>query len=1008
MRNSLKRIILIVGSWKIALILLLVSVLIKFSINYYEDKLFKVKNNQFSEVLKEKVTKLIEFNNTAILNAQKLYQEIDIDSFIDGKFQKSELFSNIIFFSKENKLIHSIKKPVLYNFESSKRALKTLSYTISPAYLNELENKSYYDISFPYFKDNELKGVVSFSVGLNDIFNELTANFNFKKTGQLYIVQKNFNNTFSYIGSMVDDLLDIAPLYFKEISANISEAQIDAIEGRANSFVYTNYKGIESLAVITYVPELQYGVVIYAPFGLNALTSFIKNYVFYITGILFVIAIVITCIKSSDNRKIFFYILDRGVILFLLFLIAFLIISYKTQDKRQEEISFINLKEQASYFNQKINKTIESLKLTNQFFNNYIVSNFLELNSNPLDAINSDELLQNLISESFEINPILSNILIGTQLKDKSFKVQMLARDFPKSHKVEDIQWDMLQSNLDYSINNKIDSEADIQMALTPFYFAQFNNYYSGFLNVETIEDQKIIIMYLVNIDEFKKNLPDFNEIYNGSAYIATSSELLFSTLTTIHDNTPDNLYSISEATKNKSYFSALNKMRANKTGFELIASDSNQADFWIFYSPVEKINSYLLIFVSSNDVKISQKEKNNYYNYIFLATVLILCLILSDLINLKLYNKKKLKRTSFILTSIFVIATIIFINFGQIKSNYFNITNKLINNKSIEYYMLERENESSELNIPPPSFLPISIFIEEFYFTNDNDTFLSGYAFINYSQKILDLDIKRGFYFPDGNEAIIDLVESKKNDNGITEIYKFNVKFASLPDLKKYPFDVFKINFVIQPLEILNNIIFIPNLDLYKNPDPENLPGLDLTIESENFRFVRSYFQFEKTGFQINTKSNEAFTFFNISFNIDYVKNTMTVFVVYLLPLLVIVVSTFAVLWMVVYGEFDSMQTSLAATGAYTALTFALIIMHTALRSKYEAPSVIYLEALFFPTYTIIMLLLIHSMFLNYKARTVSRIYSDKILHLNELFIYIFWPLQTGLWFLISYYSFY
>ena len=787
MKNSFKRLIIIFGSWKIALFLLLFSILIKISINFYEDKLFQIKNDHLSEVLRKKIDKLIEFNNFAEESAQKLYKEIDIEAFTNGKFPNSDLFGNILYFSLDNKLIYSIKKPLIYNFDSSKRALRTLSYTISPAYLNELENKSYYDISFPYFKDNELKGVLSFSVNLNGIFNELTADFNIEESGQIYFVQKNFNNTFSYISPMVDDLQDLAPLYFKELNTHVAKAQTNAVDSETNTILYKNYKGVESLAVISFIPELEYGVVIYTPYGLNALTLFLGNYVFYITGILFIIALVITCIRSNEKRKIFFYILDRGAIVFLLFLITFLIISYRTQNKRQEEISFINLKEQASYFNQKINKTIESITLTNQFLNTYITSNFSTFETNLLDAINSDISLQNLISQTFQINPILSNILIGTQLKDKSYKIQLLSNDFTKTHKIEDVQWEMLQSNLNYVINEKIESEADIQTILTPFYFSQLNNYYSGFLNLETIADQKIIIIYLVNIDEFKKNLPEFNDIYNGSSYIATSSELLFSALNTTQDTITDNLYTLGgEATKNKSYFQAIARMRDNKTGFELINTQSDEEDFWFFYTPIEKINSYLLIFVSSNDIKMPDKERNNYYNYIFLASVLILCLILGDFIHLKLSERKKINRVSITLTFIFILATLFAINFGQNKTQFFDITHKLINDKSIEYYMLERESESIDLNLPPPQFLPISLFIEELYFTNDNDTFLSGYVFINYSQNLIDLNIKRGFYFPDGNEAVIDLVDSKKTDNGITEIYKFNVKFASLPDLRK------------------------------------------------------------------------------------------------------------------------------------------------------------------------------------------------------------------------------
>ena len=99
MKNSFKRLIIIFGSWKIALFLLLFSILIKISINFYEDKLFQIKNDHLSEVLRKKIDKLIEFKNFAEESAQKLYKEIDIEAFTNGKFPNSDLFGNILYFS---------------------------------------------------------------------------------------------------------------------------------------------------------------------------------------------------------------------------------------------------------------------------------------------------------------------------------------------------------------------------------------------------------------------------------------------------------------------------------------------------------------------------------------------------------------------------------------------------------------------------------------------------------------------------------------------------------------------------------------------------------------------------------------------------------------------------------------------------------------------------------------------------------------------------------------------
>ncbi len=92
---------------------------------------------------------------------------------------------------------------------------------------------------------------------LGPIFSKLLTPFDLKKTGQLYVVQRNYNGSFSYINPLIDDLNEIAPLYFKEITSDITLAQSAATNGRSGSIIYDNYKGISSIGTIGYIPEVE-------------------------------------------------------------------------------------------------------------------------------------------------------------------------------------------------------------------------------------------------------------------------------------------------------------------------------------------------------------------------------------------------------------------------------------------------------------------------------------------------------------------------------------------------------------------------------------------------------------------------------------------------------------------------------------------------------------------------------------------------------------------------------
>jgi hypothetical protein len=382
--------------------------------------------------------------------------------------------------------------------------------------------------------------------------------------------------------------------------------------------------------------------------------------------------------------------------------------------------------------------------------------------------------------------------------------------------------------------------------------------------------------------------------------------------------------------------------------------------------------------------------------------------LILLDMTNFDFAQKKKITKIAVLITLLFITASIVSLIYGYVKFQYFYLKNNLTDEKNIERYVYEKQVALNDSGINKSYFIPVSVLIEDLIFSEDSYPTLTGYISLKYPKDFNDKDLATGVYFPDSIDEKIDLMKVSKTDKEMHEIYRFAAKLQTSENIKQFPFGLSTLALTMQPKAIGPEVILIPDLSYYSYSLPIDLPGIDKTIDSSNITILRSYYHVSKGGFLINKKEANQLIFSTFSYNIDYVKNALNVFIIYFLPLLVIVVITFSVIWMVVYGEFDSLQTSLGVSGAYTALTFALIITHTALRTKFETSSIIYLEALFFPVYLIIILLLVHSMYLVYQATVKGQKYSTEVQLINKEVVFLFWPLITFSWFLITYIFFF
>ena len=137
-----------------------------------------------------------------------------------------------------------------------------------------------------------------------------------------------------------------------------------------------------------------------------------------------------------------------------------------------------------------------------------------------------------------------------------------------------------------------------------------------------------------------------------------------------------------------------------------------------------------------------------------------------------------------------------------------------------------------------------------------------------------------------------------------------------------------------------------------------------------------------------------------NLHFNIILSRNILDAFVIYFLPLIVILFALFAIFLFISREKPESLTTQM---GQFTALLFALIVLHGNFRNKYPVGGIMYLEYLFFICYSTLLISVFLTAALKIQTRWDALI--DQAIILIKIF---YWPIQLSFWFITTIIAFY
>jgi hypothetical protein len=213
-----------------------------------------------------------------------------------------------------------------------------------------------------------------------------------------------------------------------------------------------------------------------------------------------------------------------------------------------------------------------------------------------------------------------------------------------------------------------------------------------------------------------------------------------------------------------------------------------------------------------------------------------------------------------------------------------------------------------------------------------------------------------------------------------------------------KYPVDLSTISLQIQPTDLQENYLLVPDLDSYNGTNPSLKPGIKADLILNNWNIVSSAFtyQYESRDMNFGSKKIKQYKLPTLQFDITLKRFIVPSLLSYGITAMVTAILMFSL----VVTKADNLRSVLTESFA---LFFVLVIAHVGLRSELAAQGIVYLEALFIILYCLILFGVLNGLlqFLEFKMPLLS--YQDGL-----LFKLLYWPILFGGFLVISLALFY
>jgi hypothetical protein len=903
--------------------------------------------------------------------------------------------------------------------ESFIRSSMTLTIDISGFEFNPLIKRPALFISAPIINNNTLYGCIIFELDIEPIYLILRKYIGLKTTGEITL------------GRIKDDkVMYIAPtrhapnMLFKSLENNHNEDIVTehtmerAIFNQKGAGSAIDYRGQNVIAAWSYLTRLDWGIVakidtdeILAPMY----TWYMYLLIFFILGMLLFIIVYIAKKNNIAGRMSMPRLSlpkTRSDFLWIGFAISVLAMNagiYNLLRSKSENIknALLNAQQQAYRSTQRINESIEHAESVVQAFAD-------DLSSGKL----SDDFVEKRIMTDLKENPSLIEITIAYEpyAYDKNihlhaFSINNTQGTFKKSYFGDVYDYTKPSSpgepETDWYVRAIKQGSLWSNPLLEPYTDLPSIDYSIPFFDPATKKPRGVVAISY-NLQAIQTIIDEIKIGDTGYGFALSNNGTFIS-------------FPVKSYVLKQQSFMELAQERANEelmvvSERALRAKEPLNAQFFdvktnqqysLYITPIDKAGCSIGVIFAEDEVTISPLHVRHSYFFIIIALLLaFLCLaaIACNTENNVLFIKKfSIPATGFLFVALLACWKTILNTNATYHTSEKNGT-IIVDQSRLDKFLNNVKNnvERSQSNEPQPLFMPTGIHVYSFSFPKLQHVSISG----NIWQKIdvsIFKDTPKEIQLPqDISLSFKDLTKTIENNTEV-RVSTFDATIFNEQNFSNFPFDTINIRLNLSSQDLARNIILIPDLLAYTSINPTDKPGIDKSFILPGFDIQKSFFSLKKlmpdNDFGLN--AFRAITeHYELIYNIVIARKLLNSFILYILPLIVILIALFATLFgMREVEKYDPLK----SIGAYASLFFGLLILHRTIREQYGVVSTLYIEYAFFYTYITMLLLVIHAIIV-YGPN--SNTFFDDII--TPLLLYLFWPIQLVLWLTTTLYVFY
>lgn len=449
-----------------------------------------------------------------------------------------------------------------------------------------------------------------------------------------------------------------------------------------------------------------------------------------------------------------------------------------------------------------------------------------------------------------------------------------------------------------------------------------------------------------------------------------------------------------------------------NKTGTNIVEKNILNDQVTIFrYEPVASTGWFLALALLNDEVTLSDGFLKQQLMQVLTAFILFLLLLGVYFILVSSSSEVfilRVKQYSWIASCIFIVGLIgiwaLQITRGAV-SPYDD--NCITNPSQIEQFKKELISKAQLSQSAPPQFIQTGITVNSVSVSDPNET---ADVYGTMWQRIpAGMDAKQvaGILFPDQVET--KMYESYRMEENGYVVVGWNFVTRLQQDLKStlYPFDRHNIKIRMRQPKKFESIVFVPDLASYKFTSPTAKPMVPDNFSITGWKINNTYFNFSEQVDNIDYGRRtllERPVAKDLSLNITIERDWLNSVISLMIPVFIIMVILFSGVYMVTHDtnsesfSFDAKE----ATAIGTAFTMFLVVSIQSVRLQVMALDILYIEKIYFMIYLAMLINVIFVIAIT-NQKGVLFTYRHGIFYRH-----LYWPLYSGIFYVITLFSFY